>query len=105
MIDDNTNSLELAIMPLANACLSFSIEEVLEELLIVPSNNDLILLDKLCTFFDDNLKYSINDEIKQLVNKSQTVENLFFEHLSNQMYYYYHYLFCKFCNLNMHYLH
>jgi len=76
LIDESDKTLELAVLPLSIAFLSIKIKDVLRDLLISPSYNDLILLGKVCSFFEINLKTNISDEIKEGLNEIDKLENL-----------------------------
>ena len=83
LIDESNDSLDIAIYPIANACILLSVEMVLEKLLSFPSRNDLVILEKLTTFFDLKLKDHISDEIKKTLKKYHAVEDLLFNILKS----------------------
>lgn len=60
LIDESDEVLELAVLPLSIAFLSFKIRDVLSDLLISPTINDLILVSKVCSFFEINLKTKLS---------------------------------------------
>ena len=76
LIDESDKSLELAVLPLSIAFLSFKIRDVLSDLLISPTINDLILVGKVCSFFEINLKTKLSEEIKEGLNEIDKLENL-----------------------------
>ena len=76
LIDESDLALELAVLPLAMAFISIEIKYVLRNLLISPSYNDLILLEKVCLFFEIILKDNISDEIKRGLSEMDNLEKL-----------------------------
>lgn len=76
LIDESDEVLELAVLPLSIAFLSFKIRDVLSDLLISPTINDLILVSKVCSFFEINLKTKLSEEIKEGLNEIDKLENL-----------------------------
>ena len=84
LIDESNDSLEIAVYPVANSCVMFSVHEVLNQLLNSPSKNDLKILGKVISFLDNKLKNNFSVEIgKQLYNFS-TIENLIFDILKSE---------------------
>ena len=76
LIDESDLALDLAVLPLAMAFISIEVNDVLRNLLISLSYNDLILLEKVCSFFEIILKDNISNEIKRGLSEIDNLENL-----------------------------
>jgi hypothetical protein len=84
LIDESDKSLELAVAPLSNAFLSRSVGDVLNNLMINPSFNDLIVLNRVLLLFDKNLKTSISDEIKKRLKGIDKIDELIIHDFKTQ---------------------
>ena len=84
LIDESDKSLELAVAPLSNAFLSRSVGDVLKNLMINPSFNDLIVLIRVLLLFDKNLKTSISDEIKKRLKGIDKIDELIIHDFKTQ---------------------
>ena len=76
LIDESNLSLDLAVLPLAMSFISIEVNDVLRNLLMLPSYNDLILLEKVCSFFEIILKDNITNQIKRGLSEIDNLENL-----------------------------
>ena len=83
LIDKSDKLLDIAVLPISIAFISFKVKDVLIELLNSPTNNDLILVDKVCSYLEKNLLSKLSDEIKEGLKDFDKLYNLLFhEHKS-----------------------
>jgi hypothetical protein len=84
LIDESDKSLELAVAPLANALLSRAVGEVLNKLMINPSFHDLIVLGRVLSLFDSNLKTSFSAEINKRLKDIDNIDALIIHEFNTQ---------------------